>query len=252
MRGLIPVLSIWLLASASAARAAPPQGAPLPTDALRIPDTLAQRLAPCLSCHGNGKDNGKSNPTAAGERRYYPRIAGKPAGYLYNQLQNFRVGRRQYPLMTWMVAPLSDDYLHEIAGWFASQHLPAAVLDRATLPPAQLERGRQLVTRGDAALRVPACIACHGERLTGALPAVPGLLGLPRDYINAQLGAWRNGDRRAHAPDCMAQIAGRLSLPDVSAISAWLASEPLPLDASPAPKAARPLPLACGSVPEGA
>jgi cytochrome c553 len=232
MRGIVLVLA----AALGSAHAAP------------VPDTLAQRLAPCLSCHGD-------TPAPAGkgeERRYFPRIAGKPAGYLYNQLQNFRAGRRQYPLMTWMVAPLSDAYLHEIADYFSTRHLPAPVLDRATLPAAELERGRLLVTRGDAGLRVPACIACHGERLSGALPAVPGLLGLPRDYINAQFGAWRNGTRRAHAPDCMGTIAGRLSLSDVSAISAWLASEALAPDASPAPQVTRPLPLACGSIPGGA
>jgi cytochrome c553 len=216
----------------------------------RVPDTLAQRVSACISCHGSA-----STPPAAmgsgGERQYFPRIAGKPAGYLYNQLSNFRDGRRQYPLMTWMVQHLSDDYLHEIAAYFSTQHVPAPVLDRAALPAAELERGRQLVTRGDTALKVPACIACHGERLTGALPAIPGLVGLPRDYINAQFGAWRNGSRHALAPDCMGAIAQRLSLADVSAVSAWLASEPLPLDANPAPQPpARPLPLACGSAPE--
>ncbi len=219
-----------------------------------IPGTLAQRVSACVSCHGSA-----STPPAAtgsgGERQYYPRIAGKPAGYLYNQLTNFRDGRRQYPLMTWMVQHLSDDYLHEIADYFASQHVPAPVLDRAALPAAELARGRQLVTRGDTALKVPACIACHGERLTGALPAIPGLAGLPRDYINAQFGAWRNGSRHALAPDCMGTIAQRLSLADVSAISAWLASEPLPADPAPLPAARLsrplPLPLACGSAPEG-
>jgi cytochrome c553 len=216
----------------------------------RVPDTLAQRVAACTSCHGSATKPPAATGTG-GERQYFPRIAGKPAGYLYNQLTNFRDGRRQYPLMTWMVQHLSDDYLHEIANTFSTQHLPAPVLDRAALPAAELERGRQLVTRGDTALKVPACIACHGERLTGALPAIPGLVGLPRDYINAQFGAWRNGSRHALAPDCMGQIATRLSLADVSAISAWLASEPLPLDASPVARIARPLPLACGSAPEG-
>jgi len=219
-------------------------GQPAPASA-SIPDTLAQRLVACTSCHG---DPGK--PVPRDERRYFPRIAGKPAGYLYNQLTNFRDGRRQYPLMTWMVAPLSDDYLREIAGYFSTQHLAAAPLDRAGLPAAELARGRQLVTLGDPALKVPACIACHGQRLTGALPAIPGLLGLPRDYINAQFGAWRNGSRRAHAPDCMATIAARLSLADVAAVSAWLASEPQPADPAPLRDSPRPPPLACGSVSE--
>ena len=45
--------------------------------------------------------------------------------------------------------------------------------------------------------------------MTGLAPFVPGLLGLPRDYLNAQLGAWRSGQRRALPPDCMAQVAQR-------------------------------------------
>jgi cytochrome c553 len=219
----------------------------------RVPGNLAQRVAACTACHGSAATLQDTPPAAigpGGERQYFPRIAGKPAGYLYNQLTNFRDGRRQYPLMTWMVQHLSDDYLHEIADYFSTQHLPAPVLERASLPAAELERGRQLVTRGDTALKVPACVACHGDRLTGALPAIPGLAGLPRDYINAQFGAWRNGSRHALAPDCMGSIASRLSLADVSAVSAWLASEPLPADPSPVQKIARPLPLACGSAPE--
>jgi hypothetical protein len=37
---------------------------------------------------------------------------------------------------------------------------------------------------------------------------------------------------------------------DVSAVSAWLAAQPVPADARPADSIARPLPLACGSAPE--
>jgi cytochrome c553 len=233
---LRPALLLAALLHAAPGQAQPERG---------VPDTLERRVAACTSCHGS-----PPAPAPAAGPRYFPHIAGKPAGYLYNQLQNFRAGRRQYPLMTYMVEHLSDAYLREIATYFSAQHLPAPVLDRTNLPADQLERGRQLVTRGDAAAKVPACMACHGQRLTGALPAIPGLLGLPRDYINAQLGAWRNGTRRAQAPDCMATIAGRLSLADVAAVSAWLASEPLPDDAGPAPDVAHPMPLVCGSEPQ--
>jgi len=56
-----------------------------------VPDTLEQRVKPCTICHG---DEDK-----AGRDAYYPRIAGKPAGYLFNQLRNFRDGRRYYQAM---------------------------------------------------------------------------------------------------------------------------------------------------------
>jgi cytochrome c553 len=226
-----------LLAAGAAAAAAPA--------VVRPPDTMAQRLVPCLSCHARTDADGRPL-----NDRFFPRIAGKPAGYLYNQLVNFRDGRRQFPVMTYMVNHLPDPYLQEIAGWFAAQHPPVPAAPRVSVSPAVLERGRRLTLQGDLALKVPACIACHGERLTGVEPAVPGLLGLPRDYLNAQLGAWRNKTRRAHAPDCMAVIAERLSLEDVAAVSTWLASQPLPPDPRPATAIARPLPLACGSSPE--
>lgn len=214
----------------------------------RIPDTLEQRLAPCLACHAPKAGAGVR---VGGE--YFPRIAGKPSGYLYNQLLNFREGRRGYPLMTWMVNHLPDPYLLEMAEYFAAQQAPAAVSTPApapsSAPPAVLARGERLVRHGDAGLKVPACVACHGQQLAGVAPAIPGLLNLPRDYVNAQFGAWRNGVRRAHAPDCMATIAERLAPGDVAAISAWLAAQPAAPDARPAARLSAPLPMPCGSAP---
>lgn len=211
------------------------------------PDTIAARVAPCMTCHGK---QGR-----AASDGYYPRIAGKPAGYLYNQLLNFRDGRRhQYPLMTYMVSQLSDDYLKEMAHYFAAQKLPYPPPQRVDVPQTVLERGRVLTQSGDATKGVPACIACHGNALTGVAPSIPGLLGLPRDYLNAQFGAWRDGVRHAAAPDCMAQVAQRLSVEDISAVSAWLATQAVPADAAPAPAPPQTangrLPLACGSYPQ--
>ncbi len=201
-------------------------------------DSLAQRIVACTACHA-GKERGDA---------FFPRISGKPAGYLYNQLINFRDGRRQYPLMTYMVAHLPDAYLREIAQHFSEQHPAPAPVQPSTLEAGVLERGRLLVHNGDPGKKVPACVTCHGQQLTGVAPAIPGLLGLPRDYINAQFGAWKNGVRRARQPDCMADIAARLSDADVAAVSGWLASRAPAPDARPAAAIALPLPLRCGSV----
>ena len=207
-----------------------------------LPDTLEQRVAACIACHAV-KERGDA---------FFPRIAGKPAGYLYNQLVNFREGRRNYPMMTYMVDHLPDAYLKEIADYFSDQHPPypppaAGSANSATIP--LLERGRELVLHGDPSKKIPACAACHGEQLTGVAPAIPGLVGLPADYINAQFGAWKNKVRRAHAPDCMAEIATRLSNADVAAISGWLGRQIPDAAARPATAIAMPLPLRCGSVP---
>ena len=189
---------------------------------------MAERTRACAACHG---EQGRAGPDG-----YYPRIAGKPAGYLYNQLLNFKEGRRHYGLMTRLVDPLTPEYLWDMAQYFSALDLPYPAPSLQQVPSAAqvLARGRQLALEGDKPLNLPACVSCHGERLTGLQPHAPGLLGLPRDYVNAQLGAWRSGQRRAHAPDCMAQIAQRLSAEDLTAVATWLAQQPLPADTHPA------------------
>ena len=190
-----------------------------------IEDSLAQRLAACTTCHG------KQGRAAADG--YQPRIAGKPVGYLLNQLLNFREGRRHYGPMVALVDPLPEAYLREIADYFAALDLPYPPPAAVTEQAAVLARGRQIAMQGDATRGLPACAACHGATLTGVLPATPGLLGLPRDYLTGQLGAWLNGQRKAHAPDCMAQVAQKLGGGDLAAVSAWLASQPVPVGAKP-------------------
>ena len=221
--------------AAMAGFAAGAQGAPP-----RPEDTMTQRVEACTGCHGR---QGR-----AASDGYYPRIAGKPAGYLYQQLLAFRDGRRSYAPMTALLDPLSDAYLREIAEHFAALDLPHAAPQPAAAPPALLTRGRELALRGDAARAIPACVSCHGERLTGVVPALPGLVGLPRDYVVAQLGAWRSGNRRAREPDCMARVAERLTADDIGALSHWLAAQPVPAGGRPAAALPAPAPLRCGSV----
>ena len=208
-------------------------------------DTMAQRTLACTACHG---PQGRAAPDG-----YYPRLAGKPSGYLYHQLLNFRDGRRHYALMTQLIDPLSDAYLLEIAQYFSALEVPYPAPLRTATPADVLRRGEQLALRGDPARQVPACVQCHGQAMTGVVPAIPGLLGLPRDYLNAQLGAWKTGQRRAHAPDCMQEVVARLSLDDINAVAHWVAAQPLPADTHPAtslpalaPGAAT---LTCGSAP---
>lgn len=233
LRCFLPILLLTLPVQAAAQAAAPAS------------NSMAKRVQPCTVCHGQ-----EGRATNAG---YFPRIAGKPAGYLYAQLLNFRDGRRQNAAMQGLIDTLSDDYLRQIASHFAALDLPYPPPLPAQAGAAALSRGEALVLQGDRARGVPACASCHGAAMTGAAPAataaVPGLLGLPRDYLMAQLGAWRAGLRKATAPDCMAQVATRLSAEDLSAVASWLAAQPVPGDARPAARGAGPLPLDCGPQP---
>src|SRR5450830_1182653 len=236
MTGMLP------LAHAQNSNSAPTSTSSSASARQTLPDTIAQRVVACTACHGK---EGRASSDG-----FYPRIAGKPEGYLFNQLTNFRDGHRQYPLMTYLLDHLSDAYLHEIAAYFSQQHPPYPAPQTTDATPAVLERGRNLVMNGDGSKKIPACIACHGQALTGVAPGIPGLIGLPRDYINSQFGAWRNGVRKAKAPDCMAQITQRLSREDINAASSWLAAQTVPPGAAPATAVTVKLPLSCGSVAE--
>ena len=125
---LASLLGLALIGSAGIFSAAQAQTQPI------APDTMAARVQGCTACHGvhgEGTDND-----------YFPRLAGKPADYLYNQLQNFREGRRKYPPMNYLVTYLSDDYLHKIAD---------VLLATASAVPAAHEAQRVAAPRSRAA-----------------------------------------------------------------------------------------------------
>jgi cytochrome c553 len=205
------------------------------------PDTTAARVLACAPCHG---------PVGEGVRDpYFPRLAGKPSGYLFNQLIAFHDGRRRYPPMNYLLEFQPPDYLKQIADYFAAQRPPLPAPATPDVSADVLAHGEALVTQGDAVSGIPACTSCHGPHLTGMEPGIPGLLGLRPTYISAQLGGWRYGTRTATAPDCMQLVAARLTEADVKAIAAWLSSRPAPEDSSPAKEGSYALPFACGSEP---
>jgi cytochrome c553 len=207
----------------------------------QAPDTMAERVQACTPCHGV-EGGGTNDP-------YFPRLAGKPAGYLYHQLVAFKNGRRRYPPMNYLLAFLPDAYLKQIAEYFAEQRPPLPPPAVPDVSDSVLKRGQELVTQGDMERGVPACVSCHGPSLTGMEPAIPGLLGLRASYVSAQLGGWRYGTRTAIAPDCMQLVAGHLTEDDVRAVAAWLSSRPAPADPASAPEGSFALPFACGSQP---
>ena len=106
-----------------------------------------------------------------------------------------------------------------------------------------MHRGEQLVLHGDLARAVPSCVSCHGDKLAGFEPMMPGVLGLSYDYINHQLVSWRTHTRAAEGPYCMGVVANRMRESDISAVSAWLASQTPPPHMHPEPAETRTEPL---------
>lgn len=224
-------LAVAALALAGAAHAAPP---PAP-----FADTIEQRMQACTVCHG---EHGRGVRDAA-----FPRLAGQPVAYLVAQMQAFRDGVRTYAPMNFLMARQRDDYFVEIAGYFAGQVPDPAVVEARKAQPvdrAAFEAGGRLVREGRPDEGLPACAACHGAALGGTAPAIPALAGMPRDFLIEQVGSWKNGSHRSPEPNCMAEVAKRMSGADIVAAATWLS-----LQAPTAAPVERtgPLPLACGA-----
>jgi cytochrome c553 len=205
-----------------------------------VPDTMAERVKACTICHGQENRVGRDG--------YYPRIAGKQEGYLFNQLRNFRDGQRYYRPMALLLADVSDQYLLEMAAYFSALKQPYPPPERMISTPAEIGLARKLINQGDPTRKIPACVECHGKRLMGTAPFIPGLLGLPRIYMIAQFGAWRSGGLIRGQRDCMSEIAKQLTPEETNTIAAWLAAQPVPENAGPAPALSAEMARRCESI----
>jgi cytochrome c553 len=180
-----------LLAMAMHARA---QDNALP--AFKAVDTMEARVQGCVTCHGqSGEGTGNG---------YFPRIAGKPAGYLYNQLVAFRDGTRHYAPMNYLVAYLPDAYLREIAEHFAKQRPAFAPRQVAHVDAATLARTRRR-SRAAARWSPPAIRRNRFPRVSHAMaqrsrawsPECRGwwACGRPTSRRSSRAGAWVSAAR---------------------------------------------------------
>ena len=69
------------------------------------------KSAVCVACHG---------PQGISSNTQWPNLAGQQEQYLIKQLQAFRDGDRQDPLMTPMASGLSDADIANLAAWYNS------------------------------------------------------------------------------------------------------------------------------------
>jgi cbb3-type cytochrome c oxidase subunit III len=194
---------------AGAAMAQPPAKptGPLPGNA-----TAGQaKAATCGACHGM---DGNSSDAQ------YPKLAGQSEEYIARQLENFKSGKRQNPIMLGFAGQLSEQDMYDVGAYFMSQHSQAGVADTKLA-----EHGGKLYREGDASRDIPACMACHGPDGRGNPGAgYPQLAGQHAQYLMRTLTAWHDGTTwgdDAHA-QIMPAIAKRLTAQDITAVSSYL------------------------------
>lgn len=169
------------------------------------------KATPCIACHG--PDGNSVNPE-------WPNLAGQSASYIVRQLQAFKSGERQNPLMSPMATPLSDDDMEDLAAYY-SQQRPAGLEADAS----KVNDGQRLYRGGDPVAGISACIACHGPNGRG-MPAAgyPSLQGQHATYIAAQLRAYRSGTRTTDQPfnRMMRDVANRLTDDQIEAVAQYV------------------------------
>lgn len=169
-----------------------------------------EKNATCMACHGNTGHS--SNPI-------WPNLAGQHASYIFKQLQDFKAGKtRNNPSMTGMVAPLSEQDMHDLAAYYAS-----FTVAEGQTPKKYLERGARVYRGGDFKRGVTACIACHGPNGMGNQQArFPVLSGQHAQYTIQQLQAFKKGKRSNDLNGIMQGIASRMSTEDIEAVAYYI------------------------------
>jgi len=181
-------------------------------------------LGACAACHGAMGEG----VVSAG----FPRLAGQPAFYLARQLHGYADGRRRHDVMTPIARSMTAEQIEAVAAYYAALNAPGSNGASATADAGQLERGQELAHVGDEALRVQACVNCHGPGGTGEPPRIPYLAGQVPAYLAASMAQWRDGGRNTDPSQQMPHIARRLSNEDIQAVAAYFASRPAPAPAA--------------------
>lgn len=187
---------------------------------------MKDRVAACSSCHGKHGQGNVAN--------LFPRLAGQPSQYLFKQLQDFQLGKRQFGVMERIVEGLPDAYLEKMAHYFSALKAPyparpLSVNGKPIVSNRELMLGQILVTRGRPEEGLPACTTCHGAQLDGRPfgseeVMTPALAGQLAGYTAEQLQAWQNGVRTNDPLGVMRGVAERLDQKEVNAVSDYLAS----------------------------
>jgi cytochrome c553 len=169
----------------------------------------------CAACHAaDGNSAAPANP----------KIAGQYVEYLAKQLADFKPqgGKkavRDNPIMSGMVANLSEADMKSLAAYYAGQKLrPAAAADKEL---AAL--GQKLWRGGNAASGVPACAGCHGPSGAGLPGQFPRLAGQYAEYVAAQLKAFRDGGRANDPNGMMRGVAAHMSEREIRAVAEYAA-----------------------------
>ena len=141
-------------------------------------ETIAERAAPCLACHG---EKGQS------ETENTPSLGAQQAPYALIQLFMFREKLRVFEPMNEMAKALSDDDLRTFSDFLATLPKPAPA---DTGDPARLQRAQALVQQHR-------CNSCHNTDFSGK-DNVPRIADQREDYLAKTLREYKDNSRHGY------------------------------------------------------
>lgn len=169
----------------------------------------------CAACHGaDGNSPNSANPN----------IAGQIPEYLQKQLANFkpapgRKAERENPVMGAMTANLLPEDMRNVAAFFGAQQAkPGIAKNKETVA-----LGRKIWRGGDASRGLAACASCHGATGAGLPAQFPRIAGQFAEYTDAQLKAFRSGQRANDPGNMMRTLAAKMSDGEINAVADYAA-----------------------------
>jgi cbb3-type cytochrome c oxidase subunit III len=161
----------------------------------------------CAACHTSDGSRGiPANPI----------LQGQHAEYIAKQLTEFKTGKRKNAVMSGMAMTVQDEDIKHVAAFFGSLPAPTGVAKSQ----ATVALGEKIYRGGIAEKAVPACSGCHSPNGAGLPAQYPRLGGQHPEYAEAQLNAFRSGER-TNSPQ-MTAIAAKLSDAEIKAVADYV------------------------------
>lgn len=212
MSAVISAAEIPPAAAASGVVAAPEVAAApaAPAAASGAIPPLEERLQLCGGCH---------NPDGNSVIPENPRLAGLDKKYLARQLEDFKAGKRENPIMSSIIPMVDEKEFVPLALYFSKQKRLTSESDKAEL----LAKGKQIFEEGVVGTGAPACGGCHGEDGSGS-DKFPRLNGQNPAYVVNQLMNFKSGARTNDPKAVMQTVAKRLNEQEINAIAEYVST----------------------------
>jgi cytochrome c553 len=166
-------------------------------------ETLEERAAPCLGCHG---ERGQS------ETGFTPSLGGQQAPYALIQLFMFREKLRVFEPMNEMAKEFTDDDLRAFSDFIGKLPKPDAAADAGD--PARIQRAQALVQQHH-------CASCHNPDFSGR-DNVPRIADQREDYLAKTMREYKDNSRHGY-DGTMAEVLQPVTPEQIADLAYYLA-----------------------------